>query len=209
MPDIFVSSKTAPAMSSLKKETPVNGALSAFLFMPGDVRFETQEPGEEVILLLRRHWVTNVFWIMMSILFLITPIFLFPLVSLSGTVPRWVPNSLISLLIWGWYLLTFSYMLVKFLLWYINIFIVTSERIIDIDFINLLNKKFAATRIAKVEDVTMRTGGFIKAMFDYGDVLVQTASKEHQFGMNSVPHPDRVVRIINQLMGKEEHEHEA
>lgn len=203
MPDIFVSPKSTPA----PQKTYPNRALSSFLFLPQDVHFETQEPGETIILLLRRHWVTNVFWIIMSLLFLLTPIFLFPLIAMSNIIPSQLPSSFITLLVLGWYLLTFTYILVKFLMWYINIFIVTNERIIDIDFINLLNKKFAETRITRVEDVTMRTGGFLRAIFDYGVVTVQTASREVQFELSDVPHPDRVVRTINQLMGKEEQEH--
>lgn len=75
---------------------------------------------------------------------------------------------------------------------------------IDIDFINILNKKIAETRISKIEDVTQRSGGFLMAFFDYGNVIVQTAAMEQAFQFHLVPHPQKVVTIINQLMGKEE-----
>ncbi|MBI4991017.1 PH domain-containing protein [Candidatus Gottesmanbacteria bacterium] len=111
---------------------------------------------------------------------------------------------MMTFFILGWYLITFSYIFINFLLWYFTVSIVTNERIIDIDFINLLNKKFAETRINRIEDVTMRTGGFIRAFFDFGDVLVQTAAKEVQFEFLAVPHPEKVVRTVNELMGKTE-----
>ena len=95
-----------------------------------------------------------------------------------------------------------SYSLVEFLLWYFTVSIVTSERIIDIDFVNILQKKFAETRIDRIEDVTMRTGGFVRALLDAGDVFVQTAAKEAVFQFDAVPHPEKVVRTINKLMGK-------
>lgn len=174
--------------------------------MPKDVRFETQEPAETIVLLLRRHIITNFHWIAASCILILTPLVLLPTISLTSTIPKEVPSGFISFLVLGWYLITFSYFFVNFLLWYFTVSIVTTERIIDIDFINILNKKFAETRIARIEDVTERTGGIIKALFDYGDVLVQTASKEHQFQFYNVPHPEKVVRIINQLMGKEENE---
>jgi hypothetical protein len=96
--------------------------------------------------------------------------------------------------------------LINFLLWYFTVSIVTNERVIDIDYVTILNKKFAATMIAKIEDVTMRRSGFMQAIFNYGDVVIQTAAHEVQFGFLSVPKPEEVVRIINQLMGREEHE---
>ena len=96
-----------------------------------------------------------------------------------------------------WYLFTFSYLLVSFLLWYFTVSIVTNERIIDIDFINILHKEFSATTLSKVEDVTMKTGGFIRALFDYGDVFIQTAGTNANFEFLAAPHPEKVVRIIN------------
>lgn len=170
--------------------------------MPDGVRFETQEPGESIILLLRKHWITNFIWISIGILLLILPIIIIPVVALSGIIPPNFPASFTSLLILVWYLLTFSYILVNFLLWYFTVSIVTNDRIIDIDFLNILNKRFSATRISKVEDVTMRRGGFIRVLFDFGDIFVQTAGKEVEFEFLAVPKPEQAVRIINELMGK-------
>lgn len=205
MPDIFTSPPPAPKK---KKASRMSEAFSSYLFMPDGVRFETQDAGETIFLLLRKHFITNIVWIVFSILLLLSPFFIFPTVVLSGNLPKQVSGNLLTTLILAWYLLTFSYILVNFLLWYFTISIVTNERIVDIDFVNLLNKKFAETRIARVEDVTMRTGGFIKTFFDYGDVYVQTAATDAVFQFESVPKPDQVVRIINQLMGKEKEEGE-
>ncbi len=205
MPDIFNSQATATKVSPQKHQ--MNGlsqAISAYMFMPDGIRFETQEPGETIVLLLRKHWLTNLSWLLIAVLIIIIPLFLFPAIIVGGVNIGQVPKNFISLLIFGWYLMVFSFILVNFLLWYFTVSIVASERIVDIDFINLLNKKFAETRIARVEDVTMRTGGFIRSFFDYGDVFVQTAAKEAVFQFEAVPHPDQVVRIINQLIGKEE-----
>lgn len=199
MPDIFISPSTAREPTS-STGTYVNHALSAFLYKPQGIRFETQEQHEDIILLLRKHWITNFAWVGISLIFVITPVFLFPLVLQSGILPVNFPMAIINFIILLWYLLTFSYMLVNFLLWYFTVSIVTNERIIDIDFISILNKKFAATRISKVEDVTLETGGFVRTIFDYGDVIVQTAGTEVQFGFYAVPHPEEVVRIINTLM---------
>lgn len=217
MPDIFISSGTTttkPAsitsdLKNKKKSTPRRFNLSgqffsAYHFMPEGMRFETQEQGESIILLLRKHWVTNVIWLTIGFLLLISPIIIFPLLAISGIIPTNFSGSVFSLVILVWYLLTFSYILVNFLLWYFTVSLVTSERIVDIDFINILNKRFSATRIARVEDVTMKRGGFIRALFDFGDVFVQTAGTEAEFEFLAVPKPEQVVRIINQLMGKEE-----
>lgn len=205
MPDIFVSpasgsSETSPPKN--RKPKTISQALSAFLFMPEEMRFETQEQAETIILLLRKHWITNFFWLFISFILLITPLILFPAVSFSGLIAESISGSYISFIILAWYLGTFSYILVNFLLWYFTVSIVTNDRIVDIDFFNILHKKFAETKISRIEDVTMKTGGFIRSIFDCGDVFVQTAAKEAMFQFEAVPHPEKVVRIINGLMGK-------
>lgn len=208
MPDIFVSSPT-----DNKKPVPPAGKknifhlskqlASAYLFMPEGVHFETQAPGEPIVLLLRKHWITNFSWLAIGMILIFLPFILFPAILISGIIPSGIPASYFTLSILIWYLLAFSYILVNFLLWYFTVSIVTTERIIDIDFINILNKKFAETRINRIEDVTNRKGGFIQSIFDFGDVIVQTAAKEAMFEFGAVPHPEQIVRIINELIGKE------
>ncbi len=209
MPDIFISPNTTarPAANSGISESGLphisnsgSHALSAFLYKPKEIRFETQEDDEYIILLLRKHWITNFDWIAISLILLLIPLFLFPFIRANSILPVDLPVAIVIFVTLVWYLFTFSYLLVEFLLWYFTVSIVTNERIIDIDFVSILHKKFAATRISKIEDVTLRSGGFARAIFDYGDVIVQTAGTEAQFGFYGVPHPEQVVRIINSLM---------
>ena len=205
MPDIFISPETKPESTSvpLKRTSQAfKQAFSSYIFMPEGVRFETQEHGETIILLLRKHWIVNFIWLVVSFALIVFPVFIFPIVFFSGLISWQISSAAVTLVILVWYLLTFSYVLINFLLWYFTVSIVTSERIVDIDFVNILHKKFAATGINKIEDVTMRTGGFIRALVDYGDVFVQTAAKEAMFQFEAVPHPEMVVRTMNKLMGK-------
>lgn len=222
VPDIFVSSENSsgasPATSSGNNLSSSHSSslrhipgelLSAYAFMPTNMHFETQEPGETIILLLRRHFITNVPWLLLSILLILTPIIFFSQINLDSVLPSFFPASFVTLIILSWYVLTFGFILTQFLLWYFNVWIVTDERVVDIDFNNLLYKSISETRIAKIEDVTEKTTGFIRALFDYGDVFVQTAGTAENFEFYGVPHPGEVVKTINQLMGNEEEEGET
>jgi len=195
VPDIF-SAPSEPA-----RKTPLlSQAFSAFLLQPKGIHFETQSDHETILLLLRRHFFTNVPWILMAALLSIIPLLFFPLSLISGTLPTFIsPSAWIGLFLM-WYLFTGSYVLVNFILWYFSVAIITNQRIIDIDFSNILYKEFSATTIDKIEDVTDRRGGFFGVLFDFGDVIIQTAAAVEVFEFYSVPHPDRVVRIVNNLM---------
>jgi hypothetical protein len=209
VPDIFVSPKATDVLPPKKPSSHIGfrQALSSFIMYPDNIRFETQGTNEKVILLLRKHWFTNVSWILIALFLIITPFFLYPFLFHFSIIPSQIPMSYIQFSILVWYLIIFSYIFVNFLMWYINIWIVTNERLIDIDFINLLNKKFSQTLISKIEDVTGKTGGILGAFIDYGDVFAQTAAAQTEFEAYQVPHPQQVVKIINDLMGIEDKEH--
>ena len=209
MPVIFEASKAKQQKSKAtkkqaKKLDQLAGAhpLSAFLVKPLGVRFAAQEKEEEIVLLLRRHPITNIPWIAFLFLLLLAPSFLFPLFAFLKIIPPTLPSSfkLIGLLFW--YLLCFGFFLTQFLLWYFNVNIITNKRIIDIDFIYLLYKETTATRIAQIEDVTYKMGGIVRTIFNFGDVFVHTAGPEQNIEFLAVPQPAKVVKTIVDLMGK-------
>lgn len=83
--------------------------------------------------------------------------------------------------------------------WVYNVGIVTNRRLIDIDYNGIMYREFSATAISKVEEVTVKTGGFIPALFNYGDVFVQTAGQEQNIEYLKVPDPNSVVKVINDI----------
>lgn len=203
VPDIFVSpTDTIPddRVTATPKASMVKQMFSSFLVKPTGISFETQDEIEIIELLLRKHPITQLEWILVALILLITPIIIFPLLISNNLIPAGIPVSIQTLIILVWYMFSFTYIFVNFLLWYFTVSIVTNQRIVDIDFDNILHKTFSATTISKVEDVSMRKGGVIRAIFDFGDVHVQTAGEQKEFEFLAVPHPDIVVEVINRLM---------
>lgn len=182
--------------------------LAAFSVHPPRVRFETQTDKEEIILLLRQHVITLVPWIFLFALMVFVPFWL-PIITRVLTIDTsFIPVGfqLVGVLIW--YLITFGLGFQNFLYWYFNVYIVTDERVIDIDFLSLMYKRVSDAPIAKIQDVTYSMGGLIRAIFDYGDVTVQTAGELPNFDFLAVPHPDKVAKVISDLMQKEGNKHE-
>ncbi len=218
MPDIFISSDTKKKKPTSKKkpvskikrgkkhkrpkyklEKKAQGRLSAFNYLPKQVDFETRDKEEKVILLLRKHPLTNVSWIFIVVLMSIAPIVLtaFPLLS-------FLPEEFQLIAILGWYLITTAFLLENFLTWFFNVNIITDERIIDIDFFNLIYKRVSDTNIDKIQDVTYTMGGVARTLFNYGDVFVQTAAEVPNFDFLAVPNPDKVAKILQDLRIEEE-----
>ena len=54
--------------------------------------------------------------------------------------------------------------------------------------------------------MTVRLGGAVRAVFNYGDIIIQTAAEIPQIELQAVPKPDRVARILRELRVEEEQE---
>ena len=173
--------------------------LTAYLMHPKDIRFETQDEDEEVILFMRQHFIVLIPKLVLGVIACFVPLILFPVVVrlLQNTIA--VPAGYFIIGPLFWYLAVFGYFLAMFMQWYFNIFIVTNHRIIDIDFMYFLYKKFAEAKIEKIQDISFRTGGIMATMFNFGDVIIQTAGELPNLVFEKIPKPSEVVHILSDL----------
>jgi len=165
------------------------------------VKFSTQASGETIILLLRQHPVTQVKWIVTAIIAAIIPTLLS-----SIDLINFLPASYQFATYLGWYLMVVGFTLESFLKWFFNVYILTDERIVDVDFVSLIYKNISAAKIDNIEDVTASQGGFLASIFDYGTVSIQTAAEKREFEFDGIPQPNKVTTVINDLILEEEKE---
>ncbi|MFA6519091.1 MAG: PH domain-containing protein [Candidatus Shapirobacteria bacterium] len=176
-------------------------SFTSFKIKPQSFTFSEQELNEEIILVMRQHWFTNVSWILTAIIMSIAPIFLTFVPILASFPPNY---QFVAILFY--YLIVFAYSFEKFLAWYFNTYIVTDERVVDIDFVNLLNKKFTDAKISMIQDVTSKVSGFSQTLFNYGTILIQTASEVNELVFEKIPNPEHVIKVLQQLRQEEEQE---
>jgi len=182
--------------------------LSAFAAFPDAVKFQGEDADEEIILLMRAHIVTNVKWFLITLALLAFPLILAPLVgSLNFLGFSGAGTGIVALIFW--YLAIFTYAFINFLYWYFNVYIVTNERVVDIDWYSILYHKTSSTRISKIQDVSVTRVGVFAGVFDYGDIHIQTAAEEANFEFAAVPHPELVKDKLEELMEEEEKEWEV
>lgn len=172
----------------------------AYFDKPTDIRFAEQEADEHIELMLRQHWIVNTSWISISILMFLIP-FLLVYIDLAlalNTVAQ-VPLKVIFGLLILWYMFVLAYIIEHFLSWYFNIYIVTNQHLVDINFHSLLSKEVIESGIENVESASSKMRGIFSSLFNYGDVTVQTAAETQHLTFDSVPFPDKVVDRINDM----------
>lgn len=182
------------------------GSMSTFIAFPQKTHFIGQGEDEEVILLIRAHWITNVVWVLTVFALAIVPVIVVPGISIAGFGTGF--GGLITIFTAGWYLAILTYAFLKFLSWFFNVGIVTAERVVDIDWHSLTKNETSVAQINKIEDARAVSVGVLSSVFDFGNVFVQTAGTEPNVEFLNAPHSRLIAKKIQELMQIEENEHE-
>ena len=193
---------TSPSVPITQKAYDILGhtkhSLSSLLINPSVFNFQERDSDEQILLVARQHWFNNIGWVLMTVIMIFVPTFLkfVPLLSFLSLKYQ-------SIAVLFWYLITFAYLFEKFLSWYFNVYIVTTRRIVDIDFNNLLVKRYSDAEIGMVQDVTSEVIGVIPIVFNYGNILIQTASEVNQLVFQRVPNPEKIIKLLQELRDEE------
>jgi len=185
----------------MRDEVHCTNPLEAFIPQPPTMRFSNQAETETIILLLRQHPVSQLKWVFIAILLALLPL-LFSSIDFLGFLPATYKLAITI----SWFMLVIGFVLESFLKWFFNIFILTDERVIDIDFLSLMYKNESSAKIDNIEDITATMGGVARSVFNYGTVKVQTSAATVEFEFEDVPQPNKVVKLINELILEEERE---
>jgi len=92
-----------------------------------------------------------------------------------------------------------------FIDYYLDVWIVTNKRIINIEQIDLFHRRFSEQKLFRVQDVSSVQKGIMATLFDYGNVSVQSAAEQARFEFEQIPHPNDVARRINELIEHNKH----
>ena len=166
------------------------------------VRFEGEDKEEETLFFLRAHAITNVSWVLTTVVLVFLPIVVLAFLFIVKTVN--VPISVLTtiLILLVWYLVIFGVAFQQYLLWFFNIYILTNKRIVDIDFFGLFHRRVSQTTLGNVQDVTYSKSGILHNFLDYGDLRLQTAGTETHFDFINIPDPEGSQQQILDLVAK-------
>jgi len=205
MPEIFATEKTEKIqeIKDLEKSGKFRSLFGSFVVSPPKTRFESQDDDEQIVVLGRRHFVTNLKWMALACLAFFVPMFWgeFPMIKALDTNVSFILSIV-------WYSALLFFVIQNFILWFYNVYIVTNERLVDVDFFGLLYKNINVTQINRIEDVNYSQRGIGASFFNYGNVIVQTASEQRSddrsegsaFTFDHIANPELVVKIISELM---------
>ncbi|MEI7498380.1 MAG: PH domain-containing protein [Candidatus Falkowbacteria bacterium] len=172
-------------------------------------RIPNQLPDEKVITVLRRDT---------FVLFNRTMLFLllFAILGIAAfIITNFIPGLLTDayqpiLLLAGsaYFLFIWLFYFFSFIDYYLDTWIITNERIINIEQNGFFSRTISEERLFRVQDVTSEVKGFWPTIWRFGDVFIQTAGEKQRFHFEQVPHPDMVRDTIIRL-AEQDREREA
>jgi len=84
--------------------------------------------------------------------------------------------------------------------WRNDLYVLTDDRVIDIEKVPFLYEHGREAGLDKIQDVRYWREGFIAIRLDFGNVRLETAGEIGEFTFDSVPHPREVqIEIFNRL----------
>ncbi|NQV90145.1 PH domain-containing protein [Candidatus Uhrbacteria bacterium] len=161
-----------------------------------------QRTDEHVVLFLRRHW--------FAILAIVSAFTLLTTLPISiawyfwDTVQVWLNHAVIGPLIvlLGsiYFLSIWLFAFLEFTDYYLDTWIITNERIINIEQEGLFVRTASELDLAAVQDTTAEIRGILQTLFTYGQVFVQTAGEKGRFHFKNIDNPEHVKEIVTELV---------
>ncbi|KKP59066.1 MAG: hypothetical protein UR51_C0001G0026 [Candidatus Moranbacteria bacterium GW2011_GWF1_34_10] len=156
--------------------------------------FHGQHNGEIIIRIIRRHWfnILEQYFIIIGILFLmLLSIQILPMYFASNAdLPIFFfIESFLMIILW----------IYSFIIWidfYFDVWIITNERIVNIEQKALFIRTISELKFDKIQDVSIEIFGLIPTILNFGDVHVQTAGNTERFLFHKVPDPQKIKGLI-------------
>lgn len=221
MPDVFVKPKkksppiekpqqikppedTKPTPDTAQPEERRNplSMLTTFCRNPKGIQLVGQDPDEEILLFIRQDFITNVPWIVATVLFAILPLFVPSILSFVNISLAFIPDRIAFLLMSFYYLLLIGYAFANFLTWFYIVGIVTNKKAVDIDFHNLSSIHVGSVSLADTNNAKYKQAGFLQSFFDYGDIIITIEATQENFLFERAPRPAQIADMLGDLIGE-------
>lgn len=142
---------------------------------------------EKVLMVIRRHWYVMAGTIFLFVVLLLVPTLILTfLPTLTQNLDMAVAGPVIN---FGLSLYSMALLLFLFLMWmeyYLDVWIITNERIIDIQQKSLFNRIISEIPIEHVEDISVEIKGVVETFLKFGTLKIQTAGRG-EFTIDNAP----------------------
>jgi uncharacterized membrane protein len=151
------------------------------------------EKDEQVVMQVHRHWFVLITHAVLLIAVLSLPFIAYKLLVMYGGI---AVGSISSSAGWTlgalWVLFGWTLYFKFWTLYWLDIWVVTNKRLIDIDYKRLFDRDIAIMNLNNIQDVTVRVTGVFAHLLGFGAVAVQTAGESREFVIDQIANPKKL-----------------
>jgi membrane protein YdbS with pleckstrin-like domain len=153
-----------------------------------------QKSYEKIEYVLHRHPITFVPILFLFLVLLSVPVFVYFMIAYLYPVlfTGDMIFPLAVLLACTYYLGIYLFFYAQFIDYYLDIWVVTNDRIVDIEQLGLFSRTISEVDLFRIQDVTTDVHGFFATIFHYGNVSIKTASANINIVFRNVSHPNKI-----------------
>lgn len=171
-------------------------------------RFHFKEVGEHerMVSVIHRHWfdILKQYLAVVAIgIFMGVVFFVFPEYFMEFKTQN--AYTLFLFIVSAFIILIWLYMSLAWVDYYFDIWIVTTERIINIEQKGVFVRHVSELKLVNIQDITTEVEGIIPTLLNYGNVHIQTAAEENRFVFRNVGDP---YHIKGEIMKLQKHAHQ-
>lgn len=152
------------------------------------------EDSERILLKVRKHWFL-VFRDILGVLFMVFLPFIFVAATPAGAELLASPEGIFLACLW--FMAGIMAMATVWTNYYLDIWIVTDKRIVNVEQLTLFSRETTTMRVERIQDATVEVHGFLPTMLGYGNLRIQSAGDlgEHMI-FRGLPEPEYVRGVI-------------
>lgn len=165
------------------------------------------QPGEEIILAVRKHWLVFLGGLIPHVILGYLPIIGLQILKGLETLPGWtnvivIENPWVKFALGVWWLFIWLAIFSNFSRHYLDLWILTNKRIIDIDQVDFFHRQVSSLFLDRVQDVSTDISGFFETLLGFGTITVESAGVEKKFFMPDIENPKHIRDRIMDEIGK-------
>jgi len=204
-PSQGVGMRTEPNIPDTSEEAPdtlsvsIAGQKPFIVHARNNVSFSNQNANEKVYLLVRKHWLTNLGWILRHIIYALIPLIIYLLLiafKIDTSLIGWKAYLLVILI---YYSFLFSNVIRLFSEWYLNPAIITNERVVAYNFKTFGQFNITDLFLENVDDLKQKDSGLLGQFFGYGTICLYGEGEHTQIFLNDIPNPTLVRGVLTDL----------
>ena len=163
----------------------------------------TLYPKEKILMVVHKHWIAFFSKILVVAILLLAPITLVGFFLNSSAMSA---DAMVYIRFFAINYLMIT-ILVAFLFWmdhYLDLWIITNQRVIDVEQHGLFRRETSEFGIDKVQDITVEVPHILATFLKYGNLRIQTAG-ERSFTIKDVPNIYEIKKTIMDQITKRDY----